>query len=263
MIAFGAAVRYDGESGAGRNRPLRVVVETDDGTEHEVFLKPSGRPELSVAGLAHEALAACIAGRVGLPVCQPFLVELSPAWIASIPNDDVRQMLEISNPIAFGSTAAGVGWRQWSSEDILTAARRQTALEVFAFDSFIENPDRKPSNPNLLVKGDQFRIIDHELALFVRGLFPQPSPWRVGYLDYMMQPDRHVFAARLRGGPLDLDVIRAAWSALSDDELADYEASLPGQWAEAGESVTAALTHVRAVRDRIDECLVEIGRALT
>ena len=263
MIAFGAAVRYDGESGAGRNRPLRVVVETDDGAEHEVFLKPSGRPELSVAGLAHEALAACIAGRVGLPVCRPLLVELSPAWIASIPNDEVRQMLEISNPIAFGSTAAGVGWRQWSSEDILTAARRQTALEVFAFDSFIENPDRKPSNPNLLVKGDQFRIIDHELALFVRGIFPQPSPWRVGYLDYMMQPDRHVFAARLRGSPLDLDVVRAAWSSLSDDELADYEASLPGQWAEAGESVTAALTHVRAVRDRIDECLVEIGRALT
>lgn len=77
-----------------------------------------------------------------------------------------------------------------------------------------------------------------------------------------MQPDRHVFAARLRGGLLDLDRIRAAWLGLSDDELADYEAALPEQWAEAAESVTAALTHVRAVRDRIDECLVEIGRAL-
>lgn len=263
MIAFGTAIRYDGESGAGRNRPLRVVVETNDGAEHEVFLKPSGRPELSVQSLAHEALAACIAGRVGLPVCQPLLVELSPAWIASIPDDGVRRMLETSNPIAFGSAAAGVGWRQWSSEDILTAARRQTALQVFAFDAFIENPDRKPSNPNLLVKGDQFRVIDHELALFVRGLLPAPSPWRVGYLDYMMQPDRHVFAARLRGGPLDLDAIGAAWSALSDGDLADYEASLPSQWSEAGESVTAALTHIRAVRDRIDECLVEIGRALT
>lgn len=262
MIALAEAVRYDGESGAGRNRPLRVVVETAAGDEHEVFLKPSGRPELSVASLAHEALAACIAGRVGLPVCRPFLVELSPTWIASIRDEAVRQMLAASNPIGFGSTAAGVGWRQWSPEDILTAPRRQIALSVFAFDAFLENPDRKPSNPNLLVKGDEFRVIDHELALFVRGLFPAPSPWRPGYLDHLMQPDRHVFATRLRGGVLDLDAIRAAWSSLSDHDLADYEASMPAQWAEATESVAAALTHVRVVRDRLDECLVEIGRAL-
>ena len=78
----------------------------------------------------------------------------------------------------------------------------------------------------------------------------------------MMGPDGHVFANRLRGAALDLDPIRTAWSNVSDDDLSDYEASLPGQWAEAGEAVTAALTHIRAVRDRIDECLVEIRRTL-
>lgn len=179
MISYAAAVRYDGESGAGRNKPLRVVVETDDGIEHEVFLKPSGRPELSVTGLANEALAACIAGKVGLPVCRPFFVELSPVWIASIPDVALREVLERSSPIGFGSTAAGVGWRQWSAEDVLTSSRRKMALEIFAFDAFLENPDRKPSNPNLLVKGDEFRVIDHELALFVRGLFPPPRPWSI------------------------------------------------------------------------------------
>lgn len=79
----------------------------------------------------------------------------------------------------------------------------------------------------------------------------------------MMEPDAHVFANRLRGGDLDLNAIRTAWSNLSDNDLADYEASLPWQWAEAGGAVTAALTHIRAVRDRIDECLVEIRRTLT
>jgi hypothetical protein len=86
-------------------------------------------------------------------------------------------------------------------------------LAIFAFDAFVENPDRKPSNPNLLVKGDEFRIIDHELALFVRGLLPRPAPWQAGYLNHMMGPDSHVFAARLRGVALDLDAIRAAWSS--------------------------------------------------
>lgn len=262
MIKLATAVRYDRDAEAGRNRPLRVAVETADGDEIEVFLKPSGRPELSVSGLAHEVISACIAGQVGLPICQPLLVEMSQDWIASVHDVAVREVLLASNPIAFGSQAAGVGWRQWSSDDVLTNARRQTALGVFAFDAFTENPDRKPSNPNLLVKGDELRLIDHELALFVRGLFPRAEPWRVGYLASMMDPDRHVFAARLRGTAFDLPAVGNAWSALSDGDLADYEACLPQQWAEAGDSVTAAIAHIRAVRDRIDECLVEIGRVL-
>jgi hypothetical protein len=263
MISLAVATRYDRVSEAGRNRPLRVLVETQDGEEYEVFLKPSARPELSVTSLAHEVIAACIGGKVGLPVCRPFLVELTPKWVASVHDAAVRQILDASNPIAFGSTAAGPGWKQWSSDDVLTPARRSKALEIFAFDAFVENPDRKPSNPNLLVKGDEFRIIDHELALFVRGLLPRPAPWQPGYLTHMMEPDAHVFANRLRGGDLDLNAIRTAWSNLSDNDLADYEASLPWQWAEAGGAVTAALTHIRAVRDRIDECLVEIRRTLT
>jgi hypothetical protein len=262
MISLAVATRYDRVAEAGRNRPLRVVVEADEGVEYEVFLKSSGCPELTVTSLAHEVLAACIAGQVGLPVCRPFLVELTPEWVASVHDAEVRQILQASNPIAFGSTAAGPGWKQWSSDDVLTPARREKALGIFVFDAFIENPDRKPSNPNLLVKGDEFRIIDHELALLVRGLLPRPAPWRPGYLNHMMGPDSHVFASRLRGGALDLDPIRTAWSNVSDDDLSDYEASLPEQWAEAGDAVTAALTHIRAVRDRIDECLVEIRRTL-
>ena len=263
MISLAIATRYDRIAESGRNLPLRVSVETADGVEHEVFLKPSGRPQLSVTGLACEVISACIAGRVGLPVCRPFLVELRPEWIASVHDIEVRRTLEISNPIAFGSYVAGFGWKQWSSEDTLTAKRRQMALEIFTFDVFIENPDRRPNNPNLLVRGDEFRIIDHELALHVRGMLPRPTPWQQGYLDQIIRTDGHIFANRLRGGALDFEVIGNAWSLLSDNDLSDYEASLPEQWAEANEAVAAALSHVRAVRDRIDECLEEIRRSLS
>jgi hypothetical protein len=262
MLRVATAVRYDRDAEAGRNRPLRVTAEVDD-EEIDVFLKPSGRPELSVTGLAHEVIAACVAGRLGLPICEPLLVEMTPEWIASVHDAATRYVLERSSRIAFGSRAAGVGWRQWSSDDVLTTGRRQKALEIFAFDAFIENPDRKPSNPNLLVKGDEFRIIDHELALFVRGLLPRSEPWREGYLSRLMEADRHVFAPRLRGADIDIQPVGAAWRELSDDDLADYEACLPEQWAEASDSVSAALNHLRTIRDRMDECLAEIGRALT
>lgn len=263
MITFATATRYDRLAGNGRNNPLRVTVETAEGQEYEVFLKPSGRPELSVVSLAIEVLAACLAGKLGLPVCEPFVVEILPEWIDAVPDVELRGVLRASNPLAFGSRAAGEGWRQWNTEDILTAARKPLAVGIFAFDAFLENPDRKPSNPNLLVKGDQFRMIDHELALRVRAILPPSAPWREGGLQHLMQHDAHVFADRLRGGVIDLEEVRLAWMSLSDGDLADYEAALPAQWADASDEVAIALEHVRTIRDRMDECLAEIGRALT
>jgi hypothetical protein len=113
-----------------------------------------------------------------------------------------------------------------------------------------------------LVKGDTFRIIDHELALRVIGVFPRPEPWRVGYLNLLAQPDAHVFYDRVRAADVNLDLVRAAWVTLADDCLSDFEACLPMEWNEATPMVEAALSHVRMVRDRIDECLAEIGRIL-
>ena len=43
------------------------------------------------------------------------------------------------------------------------------ALGTFVFDAVIENPDRRPGNPNCLIAGQDIRLIDHELA------FPQRS----------------------------------------------------------------------------------------
>jgi hypothetical protein len=262
MIRRAFAIRYDRRAGAGRNDPLRVTVETADGEEHEVFLKVSGAPELSVAGMAAEVIAACLAGKVGLPICEPLLVEISSEWIGAVPDVHAREILDCSNPVTFGSTSAGDGWKPWSADDRLPTGRRQTALEILAYDAFIENPDRKPSNPNLLVRGDDFRLIDHELSLRTVGIFPRPEPWRTGYLNLLAQPDGHIFYGRIKASEVDLRAVRAAWVAVSDDWLADIEACLPMEWNEAADFVSAAMAHVRAVRDRIDDCLTEIGRLL-
>lgn len=114
--------------------------------------------------MANESLAACLAGDLGLPINEPFLVELDPAWVAAISDHETQKMLERSSPVAFASKSAGPQWRIWSAADRITGAREAAALEILAFDASIENDDRKPSNPNCLVKGDALRIIDHELA---------------------------------------------------------------------------------------------------
>lgn len=267
MIRFAEAVRFDRLAEQGRNEPLRVTVETEDGEELEVFLKPSARPEMGIEGMANELFAACIAGHLGLPICEPIAVRISADWVASIQDPNLRHVLNLSSSVAFGSVSAGSGWRRWTSDDKLIGQRRPTALAVFVFDAFIENRDRIVSNPNLLIRGDGFRIIDHELCFRIRQcLFPRREPWRVGYLHATTQPgvSGHVFGALLKADRyLDFEPLRPAWSSLSDDALNDYAACVPVEWADARDAIDDALTHLRAVRDRIDECLTEVERALT
>ena len=57
-------VRFDREAESGRNKPLRVVVETSDAIGHEAFLKASARPELGVEGVGERS--DC--GDLGLPM---------------------------------------------------------------------------------------------------------------------------------------------------------------------------------------------------
>ena len=264
MIRRASAVRFDRPAESGRTQPLRVAVETDDGVEHEAFLKPSAAPGMDIEGLANEALAACVAGELGLPICQPFLVDMSPEWISSIQDGGTRALLGQSCPIAFASTAAGDGWRPWAQSDTLSGTKLANALSIFAFDALIENADRRPSNPNVLTKGAAFRIIDHEMAFRLRLLLLSPKPWTPGALERLAAQDGHAFFAALKSAKaLDLAPVHAAWSALTDAQLADFEVSLPGQWAVAAEAVTGALTHLRAVRDKIDNCIAEIERVLT
>lgn len=145
--------------------------------------------------------------------------------------------------------------------------RRQAALEIFAFDAFVENRDRIRSNPNLLVKSDSFRIIDHELCFRMRMcLFPKAEPWRIGNLEPHTDPgpNGHAFGSLLKGDRyLDIAALRPLWASLSDDALEEYGAAMPPEWREAKAPINDALGHLRAIRDRIDECLLEMERVLS
>lgn len=263
MIRRAQAIRFDRPAENGRTQPLRVAVETPDGVEHDVFLKPSGSPGLAIEGLCSEVLGACVGAHLGLPICEPLLVEMSPEWIASIQTDELRSMLLRSSPVAFGSVSAGLGWRPWLASDTITTNRREMAKAILAFDAFTENHDRRTINPNLLLRRDEFRMIDHEMALRIRLLIPRPAPWRVGGLSPLAEPGHHIFAGPLKGTTaLDLAAVEAAWSGLTDEVLADCEASLPEQWAAGAGDVTAALTQLRAVRDNLGDCLLELERTL-
>lgn len=268
MIRRALPIRFSRLAETGRTKPLRAVVETDDGSEHEVVMKISSGIELGVEGLMNEMLGATLAADLGLPVPEPFFVEISPEFCQSMPSGELRARLQSSSPLGFASHDTGKQWRDWNASDGISSSQEPQALAAMAFDAFIGNSDRSPMNPNLRVKDQEWRLIDHESAFGYRlKLFPPCRPWTVGNLSGMISPgawSEHVFATHLAGrNTLSFAPIRAAWADLSDVRLAQYDAILPNEWESTRPPLSDALDHLRRVRNMIDQCLTELQRILS
>jgi hypothetical protein len=265
MIRLIDAAEFRGLASGGRNEPLRVLGTDSGGQGFEVYLKPSGRPEFGIESSCNELLATLLAGELGLPVCEPILVRLSPDWIATIDDPELQSVLRQSGDMAFSSRSAGLGWKLWSSGESLLLDRRPKAIEIFAFDAFTGNADRRDQKPNLLVRGSDFRMIDHEMCFGLsRKLFPRVAPWELGNLTPLARSEHHIFGPLLKGcKQAEFADVRASWSALKDDRLADFEACIPAQLQAAAPAMADAVAHVKNVRDRIDECITEVERVLT
>jgi hypothetical protein len=269
LIRRATPLRYDRPAESGRTKPLRIAVETDDGVEHDVVLKPSSGPECSVESLISEMLGSLLAADLDLPVNEPYLVELTPEFVASVAPAPVRQRLDQSCPVAFASEHAGTQWRRWLPSDKIVSNQVGTALGIVAFDAFVGNSDRSPRNPNLLVRDLAWRMIDHESAFrFKMMLFARCEPWVVGNLELLRrngQDSEHIFAKQLAKSrdQLNFGPVRDLWSGLSDARLAQYDATLPAEWEDTRPHLAEALDHLKKVRDNIDLCLNELKRVLS
>lgn len=262
MLPRATPIAFDRAMGNGRTKPALLVCETPAGEEVEVVAKFSAYCDQGVTNLAREVIAACLAGDLGLPIPTPYLLDITPTWAASVTDAAIRTNIQRSAPVAFGSSFAGAQFSAWNDGTTLRPAMVPLALATFVFDAIIQNPDRRSSNPNCLVRGDTFRIFDHELA-FAHGLiFGWKPPWTPGSLQLLEQPGFHIFRRKLRGEALDFTPVRESWKQLSDSRIDGYAATVPGEWAQAAADVAGAIALIKSARDQIDACIVEIQRVL-
>lgn len=248
---------------SGRTGPVLMLCEADSAAPVEVFGKLSAGCDEGVKSLAREVVAACLAGDLRLPVPVPHLVDVPPELSAVVTNQEIAQRLRASSEVAFGSARVNNQFSTWKRASRITAPMVPVALGALLFDAVIENFDRKISNPNCLVSGDRIRVIDHELA------FPSSvmrigwkSPWQPGGLEWLDQPDGHIFCKGLKRLDLDFSPIVGVWSGVTDTRLAEYRAAVPPEWGEALPVVDEALDRVRNARDNIDGVIAEIERVL-
>jgi hypothetical protein len=153
------ATRYVAPLREGGSLP--ALVEADDLGFYVVKLRGAGQGPLA---LVAEVVAGELARALGLPVPDQALVELDVDLSRAEPDPEIQELLQAS-----AGTNVGLDLLP-GSLPYAPATKRpppaDLAARVVWFDALVENVDRTPRNPNLLVWHGDLWLIDHGAALF-------------------------------------------------------------------------------------------------
>ncbi len=184
----------------GRNHPLLLGCENAGGDTFEVVVKFRGREMTGTAQTA-ELLTAQLADNLGLQVPQAAVVDVPVGFEAVIAERELVKLVKGSPGLNFGSVHLGAGFTTWPPGRNPVGAQRDQAADIFAFDTLIQNADRRAVNPNLWARSDRLGVYDHEQAfsfLSVPIIGGAPKPWAAASQGNGFRfLEQHVFYGRL------------------------------------------------------------------
>ncbi|MDD7973920.1 HipA family kinase [Roseinatronobacter alkalisoli] len=260
------AVSFARRATSGRSKPPLVFAETPFGETVEVWLKaPRLHPGISDTAPSREWMAARLAEDLGLPCPPPILVRLTDDFTESLSDENLAESLRAGPSVVYGAIHLGSGWRRWSEANKMPRHQHQIQGQTYLFDTIIQNWDRRIANPNILKKGDEFRILDHE-ECFGSATAPDDEkpfihvPWSVGGLTNFIAGDyQHPFWRTLKpSNHVDFNVAAQTWKRLPADTFSMYANDAPPEWGAACDDIASYLT--LAVQ-HIDEVVVAIEGA--
>jgi hypothetical protein len=140
---------------------LPAIVEADDLGMYVTKFRGAGQGALA---LTAEIVAGEIGRALGLNVPEIVLVEIDPALGRNDPDAEIRHLLKASTGLNVGlDYLPGSTDFNAAAGDVIAPA---TASMAVWFDAFVQNVDRTPRNPNLLMWHRQIRFIDHGAAMY-------------------------------------------------------------------------------------------------
>jgi hypothetical protein len=243
---------------SGRTSPALCGCEDHAGAkvgEYVVKLRGS----IGESGLLNELCAAKLAGHFGLASPEPALIAIEQVLVDLVgtTGSSLAERFAGSVGLNFG-TRALTGVSIWPVDKNIPDAMWQGAVDIFAFDAMVQNPDRRFSNPNLFTRGDSLLVFDHETAFsFLAALFPSATPWKLDDQQYLAN---HVFYRKLKSKPIDLTGFTASLGGLSDALLEGIVADVPPEWNNG--NLPKIEQHLRTLRNHAGEFAEEVRRFL-
>jgi hypothetical protein len=250
----------------GRNHPLLLGCEDDAANPFEVVVKFRGKEMDAKAQLA-ELVTAQLADDLGLQVPQAAVVDIPAGFDTIIAEKDLAAMVKSSPGLNFGSVNIGAGFTTWPPGRNLVGSQRDQAADVFAFDTLIQNPDRRAVNPNLWARSDRLGVYDHEQAFsfLARPIIGGATkPWQAAKQPKGFQfLEQHIFYRGLRGGRLDFGPFKEKLGQLTDGQIQGYADAVPAAWRSQGDfcdQVVAYLGEARKHRETLIQFIKHLLR---
>jgi hypothetical protein len=230
------AVRYVAPLREGGSVP--ALVEADDGQLYVVKLRGAAQ---GVRALVAEVIVGTMADACALPVPPLAIVSVDATLARTEPHQEIAAALRASVGVnaALRHLPAAIGFDPAAKPDVAS----DLASRLVLFDSFVENVDRTPRNPNLLWSGGSLWLIDHGASLY----------WHHDWDGNATGFDRgfplvrdHVLLPWANDLPAAADAIAAA---LDDAAIADALERVPAEW--LADTAQGADERRRAYRDRL------------
>jgi hypothetical protein len=242
MIEKLTAVEFLGRAETGRSRPMLCICEASDGREVGVYVKYQAfHGDLHLDHLVGELISNIFADDIGLPAAKPCVVEIGADFVDAIPSNTVFSELKnalAGAPIkAFGSTQFEPV-RRWAKTDLVHKVQRREALKLYLFDTLVENSDRGIQNPNLLMHGSDFKVIDfgHSFQMCHQGADANQGklPWQNGgILNHYAGAMQHVMLEPAKAAEKQLiDEFKNVLDGLTDDRIQSYLDCVPQSWGQ-------------------------------
>jgi hypothetical protein len=224
----------------------------------DYVVKLRGGMERGNAGSLSELVGALLAQVFGISIPEPAVVVIEEQFADEIAASVPQRATQVTNSVGlnFGCLVL-TDVMGWPVDKSIPEAMWQSAVNIFAFDVLVQNPDRRYSNQNLLTRGNDIFVFDHEVAFsFLLDILPSPEPWKLDGQRYLKN---HVFYRQLRSKPVDLSAFLNCLGTLSK-RLGRIGNAVPAKW-NNGE-LEKIDQHLRTVASHAEEFGQEVRRAL-
>ncbi|HHA2702728.1 TPA: HipA family kinase [Stenotrophomonas maltophilia] len=228
MLETVEATRFIKELGSGRNLPWLLEAERANGDVVEVVAK-LGSAECGVGGLVREAYSSMLAADLGLPVSEPFVVNLGSDFVSEL--TAIQQGRCAGHQTCFGCEYVP-HMLQVQPGSTLPGYLLEAAGHTLAFDAGVLNADRLMSKPNCLTDGKSLLLIDHELSLNLHGRgFLFHDPWTDGALNVMTSgPSTHLFYNAVRSSIPMKSQFFDSLGKVAPSRVEEYRSAIPSEW---------------------------------
>lgn len=238
------AVEFRKVLGTGTTKPCVFQCEDSSGKPAgEYATKLRGGVRSNEIGLQYEFIAWHLAEYFNVPHLPAALITIEEELTSTIQDREVREHVKKSIGLNFG-TEFRAGFNTWVADDTIPLSLQKTAAEIVAFDAVIENVDRKRDKPNLLFKGDELLVLDHELAFsFIQTVGLNLNNWNSKRLEFL---SHHAFQRGLKGKALDLTDFVSTLRGLSNKMITGICDAVPPEFGAVSAKIPA---HLKAIRE--------------